>query len=279
MRALVVHTGGIGDFLLTCPALIQLAKTNTLTLAGNPDRLNLATFAGLAQETISLESIQFASIFSEPAQVLKDFVRQFDRIIIWMSDEGNHIHKTLETICTAQLHINPGLPPKHWTQHASEYFSETLGYTTPPNLRLKVPPSKEPHDIIIHPGSGGHSKNWPLEHYQALQQQLLQHQRNVTWSLGPAEFESNAYHGLSPTLTCESLTDLASHLAAARCYIGNDSGITHLAAAVGTPTIALFGPTSPNVWAPRGEHIHVLKNTFVSPHATLQTLTKLVLGR
>jgi ADP-heptose:LPS heptosyltransferase len=40
-------------------------------------------------------------------------------------------------------------------------------------------------------------------------------------------------------------------------YIGNDSGITHLAAAVGTPVLALFGPTNPEVWAPRGPHVRV----------------------
>jgi ADP-heptose:LPS heptosyltransferase len=50
----------------------------------------------------------------------------------------------------------------------------------------------------------------------------------------------------------DSLVDVAAHLAAARQYIGNDSGVTHLAAAVRCPTIALFGPSNPAVWAPRG---------------------------
>ena len=53
------------------------------------------------------------------------------------------------------------------------------------------------------------------------------------------------------------LYDLACWLAKARLYIGNDSGITHLAAAVGTPVLALFGPTDPEVWAPRGQHVRV----------------------
>jgi heptosyltransferase III len=57
----------------------------------------------------------------------------------------------------------------------------------------------------------------------------------------------------------ENLFDLARWLAGAALYIGNDSGITHLAAAVGIPVIALFGPTSPDIWAPRGPNVTVLR--------------------
>ncbi len=53
----------------------------------------------------------------------------------------------------------------------------------------------------------------------------------------------------------DSLGDLAAWLASATAYVGNDSGITHLAAAVGTPVVALFGTTDPAVWCPRGENV------------------------
>jgi ADP-heptose:LPS heptosyltransferase len=56
----------------------------------------------------------------------------------------------------------------------------------------------------------------------------------------------------------DDLYDLACWLATARVYIGNDSGITHLTAAVGTPVVALFGPTDPRVWAPRGPAVQVI---------------------
>ena len=56
----------------------------------------------------------------------------------------------------------------------------------------------------------------------------------------------------------DGLYELACWLATARVYIGNDSGITHLAAAVGTPVVALFGPTDPRIWAPRGAHVRVI---------------------
>ena len=73
-----------------------------------------------------------------------------------------------------------------------------------------------------------------------------------------------------PTLQRASLVELARELASARLYIGNDSGITHLAAAVGCPTIALFGPTDAAVWAPRGGHVTALTGSpFPKPSEVL----------
>ena len=78
----------------------------------------------------------------------------------------------------------------------------------------------------------------------------------VHWCRGPED------PPLDRAVTMGSLWDLACWLARASLYIGNDSGITHLAAAVGTPTLALFGPTDPAVWAPRGPNVRVAK--FIS---------------
>jgi ADP-heptose:LPS heptosyltransferase len=55
----------------------------------------------------------------------------------------------------------------------------------------------------------------------------------------------------------DDLYELACWLAAARVYIGNDSGPTHLAAAAGTPVVALFGASDPAVWAPRGPRVEI----------------------
>jgi ADP-heptose:LPS heptosyltransferase len=61
----------------------------------------------------------------------------------------------------------------------------------------------------------------------------------------------------------DDLYELAVWLATARVYIGNDSGITHLAAAVGTPVIALFGPTDPRIWVPRGRDVCVIARPVI----------------
>jgi ADP-heptose:LPS heptosyltransferase len=65
-------------------------------------------------------------------------------------------------------------------------------------------------------------------------------------------------HRRGPVFEQESLVELASIIATADVYVGNDAGPTHLAAALGRPTVAIFGPTPPSVWRPLGENIHVV---------------------
>ncbi len=101
---------------------------------------------------------------------------------------------------------------------------------------------------VIHPFSGSARKNWPLERFRELAERLAM---PVRWCAGPEE-------SLDGAVRFEDLYELACWLASARIYIGNDSGITHLAAAVGTPVVAIFGPTDPEVWAPRGERVAVV---------------------
>ena len=104
----------------------------------------------------------------------------------------------------------------------------------------------------IHPFSGSARKNWPLEKFRALAAKLAQ-RMPVHWLAGQDD------PPLVGAVQIADLYDLACWLAGARVYVGNDSGITHLAAAVGTPVLALFGHTNPQVWAPRGAHVRVLK--------------------
>ena len=259
MKTLMIHTGGIGDLILTCPAVERLSRQGPLTLAGHPDRLQLAVMGGIATKAVSLDSIRFDSLFSTPNDILADAVASCNRIIVWMNDDDQHIASTLKTITNADIQLFPGLPPENWARHASEYYLECLGLTQSSPFQLAINPSVTRHDIIIHPGSGSPYKNWPIENFITLAERLQDKGHSVIWSVGPAEQERLNHDPPGPTLQCDSLTDLAAHLAAAKLYIGNDSGISHLAAAVGTPTVAFFGPTDPAIWAPRGKCVIVLR--------------------
>jgi heptosyltransferase III len=110
---------------------------------------------------------------------------------------------------------------------------------TPP--RIEVPLVKREEFTIIHPYSSSLKKNWPLENFQAVASQL----KNVEWC-EPGRIDD--------------LYELACWISTASLYIGNDSGISHLAAAVGTPVIAIFISTDPRTWAPRGARVTVLEN-------------------
>jgi ADP-heptose:LPS heptosyltransferase len=93
-----------------------------------------------------------------------------------------------------------------------------------------------------------------MEEFVALARELESRGRSVTWSLGPAE-EQMRVSGMASVIHPATPVMMARELAAARLYIGNDSGVTHLAAAIGCKTVAVFGPTDPKVWAPRGPNM------------------------
>jgi ADP-heptose:LPS heptosyltransferase len=59
-----------------------------------------------------------------------------------------------------------------------------------------------------------------------------------------------------------SLPTLAAFISECRLFIGSDSGVSHLAALVGIPTVVFFGPTNPDIWAPRGSHVRIVRERW-----------------
>ncbi len=130
-------------------------------------------------------------------------------------------------------------------------------------------------DIAIHPGSGGAHKCWPAHSFAAVIEQLwnphrpYRHSHSVLLLAGPADQErlhdilnSIGYPpepGMLKVLVAAPLLEVAQQLQQCRCYLGNDSGITHLAAMLGVPTVALFGPSDPTIWHPVGPSVRVIR--------------------
>ena len=255
-RTIVVHVGGIGDFLLCCPALIRLAERGPIELLGQPERLRLAVIAGIASAAHNIDSVGFESGFGEPSRRLKEFLAPFDRAIIWMKDAGE-IKTGFRRCGIPDVDAFPGIPHTEWASHATKYYLRCLGFTHSPPLRLPIPPGKRFYDVIIHPGSGSQYKNWPFDLFKALSIDLKAQGRYITWCKGPAEEGIHLPEG-DNTLMTPSLEILAGELAASRLYIGNDSGISHLAASLRCQTVLIFGPTDPNIWAPLGSRVTVV---------------------
>jgi len=259
VSTLVVHSGAIGDLLLACPALIELAKLDRVELAGNPARLALVVEAGIAHAAHDLDRIEFHTIFDTPSSALRTFLGRFDRAVVWMSDPYGAIRRGLAACGIERADVHPGLPDAQWTRHASEYYAACLALGPLPPLHLAVQTEGSPLDLVIHPGSGSPKKNWPIDRFVVVAQRLIDRGRRVTWCLGPAEYDRGVERGLpGDNLACADLVDLARRLATARRYVGNDSGIAHLAAALGVRTASIFGPTDPAMWAPLGENVCVL---------------------
>ncbi len=258
-RTLVVHTGGVGDFILALPALERLGRQGPLELAGRPERLQLAVDAGIAEAAHDLDSIAFDSLFAEPAPALTEFTRRFDRAVVWMRDDDGFIKERMGAMGIEDVRVFPGLPPEDWESRAGAYYAGCLDVPSTPGWRLRVERTHGAKNaVVIHPGSGGGRKNWPMVEFAAVAQILEAQGEEVRWSRGPAD-EAIVVPNTWSVLPARPLTELAKDLAGAALYLGNDSGITHLAAAVGCPTVAIFGPTNPRVWAPRGDHVRVVQ--------------------
>jgi hypothetical protein len=114
--------------------------------------------------------------------------------------------------------------------------------------------------IALHPGAGSPAKRWPAERWARLWRELSAPGQPVI-VCGPAD--ERAAHDLAarmpaPVLRDLPLVELAAALCACSALLGHDSGVSHLAAALGVPTLALFGPTDPARWAPRGPSVSCL---------------------
>jgi heptosyltransferase III len=142
--------------------------------------------------------------------------------------------------------------------------------------------------VVIQPGGGALDKCWNVENYLALVNELRSRNTQVVFLLGPAEverFSNEIIQSLTNATKCLAELPLAEVLKILTCtdsFIGNDSGITHLAAAMGVNTLVVFGPTNPNVYKPIGPHVKVFtdndKNFSKKPSVKLQEeITKVLL--
>jgi len=253
MRRLVIRPGAIGDFIVSLPALACL-NTGSLEVWTAARSAPLVRFAGRVR-AISSTGLDLLGITEPPAGLIES-LREFDSIISWY---GTNRPEFRETVAALGLPFTflAALPTESNGIHATDFYLQqvraiaTCASDGIPRIECGLQCGVERGDFaVIHPFSGSVRKNWPLENFRALASRL-ERLMPVRWCAGQDD------PPLEGAVRIDDLYELACWLARARLYIGNDSGITHLAAAVGTPVLALFGPTDPEVWAPRGPHVRV----------------------
>jgi hypothetical protein len=251
VRRLVIRPGAIGDFILSLPS-IQSLRTGYLEVWVPSPVVPLVRFADRVR-SIASTGLDLAGVADPPARLL-DELRGFDSIVSWYGanrPEFRDLFHSLNLPCA----FYPALPPEASAVHATDFYldqvrdlCEAAGDAIP---RIHCEVEREDF-AVIHPFSGSARKNWPLEKFRQLAHGL-ERNMHVHWCAGPDD------PPLPGAVRIDDLYELARWLARARLYIGNDSGITHLAAAAGTPVLALFGPTDPARWAPRGPNVRVLR--------------------
>ncbi len=280
VRFLILRGGAIGDFILTLPAIQALRDRwpdAYIELIGYPHIANLALAAGLVDRVDSLDRAETARLFTwRPSfsEAQAEHLRSFDVILSYLHDPDGVVMANLKSAGVKQILYGSPLVE---TGHAIEYLMKPLetlaiyGENPAPRLVLDAARGREWLDarglsgaaVAIHPGSGSPKKNWPAERFVLLAEHLKASGQPYLMIFGEADSAAaEVIRGRLPgviELSGCTLVELASVLAACRAYVGNDSGVTHLAAALGLRTIVMFGPSDAERWGPRGSHVRILK--------------------
>jgi heptosyltransferase-3 len=295
-RILVIRGGAIGDFMLTLPALKLLRDgfpEARIEILGYKHIIALAENRFYAQATRSIEYGPLASFFSKQAELpieLADYFAGFDLIVSYLFDPDQIFEANLRR-CGVDNFIFAD-PKIDGSEHAARQLARPLEQL---GLKLMKPvaelyPSeadrRAARDLVgmalssmtaLHPGSGSATKNWPIENWIALGDELLSRESGKTkivvvggeadevqlrkleavWKNREVFFAKNRPLPVLAALLERSL------------FIGHDSGISHIAAAAGAQCILLFGATDPAIWAPANESVTVLQ----APEGDLRLLT------
>jgi heptosyltransferase-2 len=289
-RILVIRGGAIGDFVLTLPA-IRLLRENFpqahLEILGYKHIIALAEGRFYADATRSIEYGGLSRFFIPGTELpgdLVDYFASFQQVVSYLYDPDRFFEENVRRAGVKHyLHGSPALDDSaHAAQQLAQpleslalYLEEKAPVLFPSEADLEYArgfiergfPAGEGPLIAVHPGSGGERKNWPVERWAALGDEIwkVAPAARVLLVGGEADYPQlarlrEAWRGLAVhTAQDVPLPELAAILQQARLFLGHDSGVSHIAAAAGTPSLLLFGPTDPEIWAPPAGGVRVIR--------------------
>jgi heptosyltransferase-3 len=271
--ALVLFPGALGDFICFLPTLVALRARhpNRMLVVAKPSLLEIVRLPGVV--TASFDGQAVAQLFtSSPAMTAEAeaLLAGFGTVYSWTGfgdpDASRHL-AALAPGCVNSYRFR-GMDPG---EHAVDYYARCAGVT--PSTSIGESIADDPSWFaalqrqqrlgdsfgVIHSGSGSPRKNW-IGFGAVVRWWRRRAPGPVVLLRGPAEVERSGDTDCGADIVLEGLTlpQVAAILRRARLYLGNDSGISHLAAAVGATGVALFGPTDPATWAPRGPRLQTL---------------------
>lgn len=286
-RVLVLFPGALGDFICFLPALQTLAREAQV------DVLAQTAFADLTPDRIRVRSLEcyeirrlFASRAAEDKQCV-EFFGSYTSIYSWTGSGQDHFVRSLDCVSRGRAHVYPFRSANGHT-HQMDYYLSCLGTALEDPDAPLIAPRPGAMDwsekywaqnglengpvLALAPGSGANEKNWPVASYQAVASWWRRQTGGaVVVILGPVEEDWGEWNLLcAGNLVARklSLAQLVALLFRSRLYLGNDSGVTHVAGALGIRTVALFGPSDVRQWAPRGKKVTIVtQNVECSPCA------------
>jgi heptosyltransferase-3 len=269
---LIVHQGALGDLVCIFPVIVALRRHFfPLGILCQEHIGRLTAAEGLVEAWFPIEAAWTASLFADEAGLdARRFFAPYAHFLVFSRSET--LASSLQRIGDARVCRIPPRPPAdqriHVTEHALEHIrgcgllterEHTLPETAP-SAALPVEKNRS-KTVLIHPGAGSPRKRWPLAGFQDVAVHLAALRLSPEFVIGPAEQE------LLPELARSEATvhrpvdslDLLARLRSAAAYIGNDSGVSHLAAWAGLPSVVIFGPTDPVRWRPRGCSVEIVQ--------------------
>lgn len=291
-RFLIIRGGAIGDFILTVPVMAALRAQwpdAHIEVLGYPHIADLAKGPELVNAVRSISSRGVATFFADRGEQdaeFREYFHSFQQVISFLYDPDEvfqenvrragvkhylqGIHKPFEP--------EPPEPPVHAARQLVKVLESIAVYVEEPVPRLYTQRAERlvAHDffkggpprplVAVHPGSGGTGKIWAISNWVGLCRWLAR-DRSARLLLIGGEADQVNLKLLQQELTADQplvanslkLPQLAAVLEQATAFVGHDSGISHLAAALGVPSVVLFGPTNPAVWRPLGPKVRVIQ--------------------
>lgn len=295
-RIVVFHQGALGDFLMAASAVEELAEVLNgvrIDFWSKPEHAALLGAKSYVGDCHNPDGTLVACLLQDSlweTVPLPDFLLKADRVLIFGQAGSRVMAERLARRLSADVSWIQSFPAAGGDTHVSRFLQRQLndlGYSIggKPIRLLPDPEEKQAAEelldrlgivlppVLVHPGSGGRRKVWPLGNWHALIEWMRSElSLQVLLSVGPADEYLDEFAGVTgesgvPILSGLAAAKLSALLSLCGLYIGSDSGVSHLAAAVGVPAIAVFGPTDPRVWAPRGLNTVAVKRRWEDSEA------------
>jgi heptosyltransferase-2 len=300
-KILVIRGGAIGDFILTLPAVAALRRQFPdahLEVLGYPHIVQLALTGGLADRVQSIEARALAGFFARDGTLepdWADYFSEFDLIVSYLYDPDAIFRTNIARCSQGQFIAGPHRPNEKEKIHATKVYLKPLEHLaifdadSVPRLSLNKQPSTL-NQLALLPGSGSEKKNWPEEKWAELLQHLISSTPFDLLLVG-GEAEGGRLQRLAAALPQSRvrvaqnlpLAELARRLEPCAGFVGHDSGISHLAAAVGLPGLVLWAEAAEEIWRPPHKSVIILKSDAgvkaMSAERVIRELARLALPK
>jgi heptosyltransferase III len=285
---LVIHPGALGDVLQAVPALAALRRFgggSRLTFAGQGRLGELLAGLGVVDEALAFDTLGLDALFAEgeAPPALASRLARFDRAVSWFGARAVPYPARLRAMVGDAILAAP-VPDEARGGTVWEHLLATLepwGLVGAPPPMPVAPPARWRRDaraalhalglrrteslVVVHPGAGGAWKRWPPDDLARVIATLGREAHVQTLvHRGPADAEvvARLVEALGEPLRCleePALPALAGVLAEAAGYLGADSGVSHLAAAVGAPAVILYPAATHERWRPWSPTAHAMR--------------------